>query len=170
MWIGAFGRLSRQPVVYSVSSLYVSLVRGTPLLVQLYFIYYALPEVGLVAILALALVCDPEVLVGHVADAAPERRGAAVAQSGTLAARHHRRQPAAFAIHDGVADGVDTAVDGMEPAAAHPPGNGGAGEPRSHELRGADHAALTTGDGRNPRVNGLLGEFVSHSDTNVPND
>ena len=46
--LGAFGRLSRQPVVYSVSSLYVSLVRGTPLLVQLYFIYYALPEVGLV--------------------------------------------------------------------------------------------------------------------------
>lgn len=46
--LGAFGRLSRRPVVYSVASLYVSLVRGTPLLVQLYFIYYALPEVGLV--------------------------------------------------------------------------------------------------------------------------
>ena len=46
--LGAFGRLSPRPVVYSVASLYVSLVRGTPLLVQLYFVYYALPEVGLV--------------------------------------------------------------------------------------------------------------------------
>src|SRR5688572_14292815 len=36
--LGAFGRLSKRPVVYGVASLYVSLVRGTPLLVQLYFI------------------------------------------------------------------------------------------------------------------------------------
>ncbi|MEP7158719.1 MAG: amino acid ABC transporter permease [Chloroflexota bacterium] len=46
--LGAFGRLSARPVIYSTASLYVSLVRGTPLLVQLYFIYYALPEVGIV--------------------------------------------------------------------------------------------------------------------------
>ena len=45
---GALGRLSTRPVVYSVASLYVSLVRGTPLLVQLYFVYYGLPEVGIV--------------------------------------------------------------------------------------------------------------------------
>jgi polar amino acid transport system permease protein len=46
--LGAFGRLSPRPVVYSVASLYVSLVRGTPLLVQLYFVYYGLPEIGIV--------------------------------------------------------------------------------------------------------------------------
>jgi polar amino acid transport system permease protein len=46
--LGAFGRLSSRPVVYAVASLYVSLVRGTPLLVQLYFVYYGLPEVGIV--------------------------------------------------------------------------------------------------------------------------
>ena len=46
--LGALGRLSRTPVVFAVASLYVSLVRGTPLLVQLYFVYYALPEVGIV--------------------------------------------------------------------------------------------------------------------------
>ena len=46
--LGAFGRLSPRPVVFSVATLYVSLVRGTPLLVQLYFVYYALPEVGIV--------------------------------------------------------------------------------------------------------------------------
>jgi polar amino acid transport system permease protein len=43
--LGALGRLSSQPVLYSISTLYVSLVRGTPLLVQILFIYLALPQV-----------------------------------------------------------------------------------------------------------------------------
>lgn len=43
--LGALGRLSSIPVVYAISTLYVSLVRGTPLLVQIYFIYLALPQV-----------------------------------------------------------------------------------------------------------------------------
>ncbi len=43
--LGALGRLSSQPVLYSIATLYVSLVRGTPLLVQILFIYLALPQV-----------------------------------------------------------------------------------------------------------------------------
>jgi polar amino acid transport system permease protein len=43
--LGALGRLSRNPVVYSIATLYVSLVRGTPLLVQVVFVYLALPQV-----------------------------------------------------------------------------------------------------------------------------
>jgi polar amino acid transport system permease protein len=43
--LGALGRLSSQPILYSISTLYVSLVRGTPLLVQILFIYLALPQV-----------------------------------------------------------------------------------------------------------------------------
>jgi polar amino acid transport system permease protein len=46
--LGAFGRLSRNPFVNGVASLYVSLVRGTPLLVQVFFVYLALPELGIV--------------------------------------------------------------------------------------------------------------------------
>jgi polar amino acid transport system permease protein len=46
--IGAMGRLSRNPYVNGVASLYVSLVRGTPLIVQIYFIYLALPQVGVI--------------------------------------------------------------------------------------------------------------------------
>jgi polar amino acid transport system permease protein len=46
--VGAMGRLSRNPVINGVASLYVSLVRGTPLIVQIYFIYLALPQVGIV--------------------------------------------------------------------------------------------------------------------------
>ena len=46
--IGALGRLSRNAIVYAIASFYVSLVRGTPLLVQVFFIYYALPEVGVI--------------------------------------------------------------------------------------------------------------------------
>jgi polar amino acid transport system permease protein len=43
--IGALGRLSSHPVLYSIATLYVSLVRGTPLLVQILFVYLALPQV-----------------------------------------------------------------------------------------------------------------------------
>jgi polar amino acid transport system permease protein len=43
--IGALGRLSSNPVLYALSTLYVSLVRGTPLLVQILFIYLALPQI-----------------------------------------------------------------------------------------------------------------------------
>jgi polar amino acid transport system permease protein len=46
--VGAVARMSRHAVVYSVATLYVSLVRGTPLLVQIYVVYLALPEVGIV--------------------------------------------------------------------------------------------------------------------------
>lgn len=42
---GALGRLSRNPIVYATASLYVSLVRGTPLIVQIVFVYLALPQV-----------------------------------------------------------------------------------------------------------------------------
>ena len=47
-FIGAIARLSTNAVVYSVASLYVSLVRGTPLLVQVFFVYFALPQVDVV--------------------------------------------------------------------------------------------------------------------------
>jgi len=43
--VGALGRLSGRAVVYAVASLYVSLVRGTPLLVQILFIVLALPQI-----------------------------------------------------------------------------------------------------------------------------
>jgi polar amino acid transport system permease protein len=46
--IGAMGRTSRNAFISAVASLYVSLVRGTPLIVQIYFIYLALPQVGIV--------------------------------------------------------------------------------------------------------------------------
>ncbi len=42
---GALGRLSVRASIYAVATLYVSLVRGTPLIVQLLFIYLALPQI-----------------------------------------------------------------------------------------------------------------------------
>ena len=44
--IGALGRLSKNPVANSLATAYVSLVRGTPLLVQVYMWYLALPQLG----------------------------------------------------------------------------------------------------------------------------
>jgi polar amino acid transport system permease protein len=46
--LGALGRLSRNPVANGAASFYVSLVRGTPLLLQILFIYLALPQAGIV--------------------------------------------------------------------------------------------------------------------------
>ncbi len=46
--LGALGRLSRNPYANGVASFYVSLVRGTPLLLQVMFIYLALPQAGIV--------------------------------------------------------------------------------------------------------------------------
>ena len=44
--LGALGRLSRNPIAQGVSGFYVSLVRGTPLLIQIYIIYLGLPQIG----------------------------------------------------------------------------------------------------------------------------
>jgi polar amino acid transport system permease protein len=46
--LGAIGRISRNPYVSGIAGLYVSLVRGTPLLVQIFFFYFALPQFGVV--------------------------------------------------------------------------------------------------------------------------
>jgi len=43
--LGAIGRLSASAPIYALASLYVSLVRGTPLLVQILFIWLALPQI-----------------------------------------------------------------------------------------------------------------------------
>ncbi|GAA2166969.1 ABC transporter substrate-binding protein/permease [Pedococcus bigeumensis] len=39
-------RMSKQPVVSGLARLYISFIRGTPLLVQLFLIFYALPQLG----------------------------------------------------------------------------------------------------------------------------
>ncbi|MEX0991963.1 MAG: amino acid ABC transporter permease [Actinomycetota bacterium] len=42
--LGALGRLSRNPIAYGVSGFYTSFFRGTPLIVQLFLIYLAVPQ------------------------------------------------------------------------------------------------------------------------------
>lgn len=43
---GALGRLSRNAIAQGVSGFYVSVIRGTPLLIQIYLIYLGLPQIG----------------------------------------------------------------------------------------------------------------------------
>jgi polar amino acid transport system permease protein len=45
---GAIGRLSKNPIFYGISTFYVSIVRGTPLIVQIFVIYLGLPQMGIV--------------------------------------------------------------------------------------------------------------------------
>jgi polar amino acid transport system permease protein len=43
---GALGRLSRNPIADGISGFYVAVIRGTPLLIQIYIIYLGLPQIG----------------------------------------------------------------------------------------------------------------------------
>lgn len=45
--IVALGRLSSNRVIAAVSRFYISIIRGTPLLVQLFIIFFALPQAGI---------------------------------------------------------------------------------------------------------------------------
>jgi polar amino acid transport system permease protein len=43
--VGGLGRISRNPIISGIASVYVEIVRGIPLLVQLLFWYFAFPSV-----------------------------------------------------------------------------------------------------------------------------
>jgi polar amino acid transport system permease protein len=45
---GALGRLSKNPIFYGTATFYISIVRGTPLIVQIFVIYLGLPQMGIV--------------------------------------------------------------------------------------------------------------------------
>jgi polar amino acid transport system permease protein len=57
--LGAMGRISTVAPVYALATLYVSIVRGTPLLVQIFFVWLALPQIwpgfGTIDLLYLAI-------------------------------------------------------------------------------------------------------------------
>jgi polar amino acid transport system permease protein len=46
--LAALGRLSTFPPLYALSTFYVSLIRGTPLYLQIFFFFLALPQLGIV--------------------------------------------------------------------------------------------------------------------------
>ena len=45
--LAALGRLSRVPPIYALSTFYISLIRGTPLFLQILFFFLALPQLGI---------------------------------------------------------------------------------------------------------------------------
>lgn len=45
-FLGALGRLSTNSISQGISGFYISLIRGTPLLIQIYIIYSGLPQIG----------------------------------------------------------------------------------------------------------------------------
>jgi glutamine transport system substrate-binding protein/glutamine transport system permease protein len=44
--VGGFAKLSHRRGLRAAAAVYVSVIRGTPFVVQLFFVYYALPQVG----------------------------------------------------------------------------------------------------------------------------
>lgn len=45
-----FGRVSKNPVLKSIIGFYVWLMRGTPLMLQLFFFYYGLPKIPVIGV------------------------------------------------------------------------------------------------------------------------
>ena len=45
--LGALGRMSKFPPAYAIATFYISLIRGTPLLLQIIFFFLALPQLGI---------------------------------------------------------------------------------------------------------------------------
>jgi len=46
--LAALGRLSTFPPIFAISTFYVSLIRGTPLYLQIFFFFLALPQLGII--------------------------------------------------------------------------------------------------------------------------
>ncbi|MEP6894787.1 MAG: amino acid ABC transporter permease [Chloroflexota bacterium] len=46
--LAALGRLSKFPLFYALSTFYVSFIRGTPLYLQIFFFFLALPQLGII--------------------------------------------------------------------------------------------------------------------------
>lgn len=46
--VAALGRLSTTPPFYAITTFYVSLIRGTPLFLQIFFFFLALPQLGII--------------------------------------------------------------------------------------------------------------------------
>ncbi|HYB09661.1 MAG TPA: amino acid ABC transporter permease [Alphaproteobacteria bacterium] len=44
--MGGFARLSHSRILRAIAAAYVSVIRGTPFVVQLFFVYYAFPQMG----------------------------------------------------------------------------------------------------------------------------
>lgn len=45
-FFGALGRLSTNPVAYGVATFYVSIIRGTPFLIQVFLLFFGLPQIN----------------------------------------------------------------------------------------------------------------------------
>ncbi len=46
--LAALGRLSTFPPIFAISTFYISLIRGTPLYLQIFFFFLALPQLGII--------------------------------------------------------------------------------------------------------------------------
>jgi polar amino acid transport system permease protein len=45
-FFGALGRLSTNPIAYGISTFYVSVIRGTPFLIQIFLLFFGLPQIN----------------------------------------------------------------------------------------------------------------------------
>ena len=57
--LAALGRLSTFPPFFALSTFYVSLIRGTPLYLQIFFFFLALPQLGIILPQALRFAIPP---------------------------------------------------------------------------------------------------------------
>ena len=51
--LGSLARLSKNPIAYGVAGFYVSFFRGTPLIVQMFLVYLAMPQIARTSLTAI---------------------------------------------------------------------------------------------------------------------
>lgn len=99
---------------------------------------------------------------------APQCRCAPVAQDCGIAVSKHRRHPPAFLAEAAMADGINSAMNGKQPAGADAISDTAAGEAVALELGRRHDAVLVCRDPRDGRVAASNGEFARHTRTKSP--
>ena len=98
---GAVARLSSNSIAQGVSGFYVSVIRGTPLLIQIFLIYLGLPQIG-------SQLIDPGI-------SAPGK----AFHSGRHTGRHPGAEPQLWCVHDRDLSGR-SAIHRLRPARSRP--------------------------------------------------
>ena len=93
----------------------------------------------------------------------PEDCGGDVAEDGAGAAGEHRRHEASVEAQPAVADGVDAAVDAMQPSRTRSLRDSSAPQPNAFELAQSDDSVLPRSDLIDPQIERV--EFVLHRET-----
>jgi hypothetical protein len=93
----------------------------------------------------------------------PQRRGAPVAENCSFAAGEHSRHPPALSREAPVPDGINTAMNAVQPSGLSPAPDAAGGGTGAEQLRPRNHAVLVTSNLGNHGVKPASVAFLPHT-------